>query len=145
MLLFSWVIILNMLTFEEIEDMLSDIADELPEEVFTKLNGGVILLPETKRHPESGLSGELFIMGEYHHQPMGLGRYVAIYYGSFMALYARLDPVSQREKLRDILRHELIHHLESLAGERDLEKQDALEMEMYRRGIRKYKFKKHKS
>ena len=133
-----------MVTFEEMGAMLDEIAEEMPEEFYRELNGGIFLSPETKIHPESpeGIRGRenLYVVGEYHNERAGyggLGRYIAIYYGSFAKLYSRLDPKIQKEELRKTLVHEFTHHLESLAGERGLEIKDAETIEGYRRKFAK--------
>ena len=110
-----------MFAIEEINDMLDEIAAELPEEVFRELNGGVSLLPETKlsdKAPEGGL----YTLGEYRRDQMG--RYIVIYYGSLCAVYGGASYKKMRKHLRDVLTHELTHHLESLAGDRSLEIED---------------------
>ena len=118
-----------MYTIDEISDMLDDIVDEIPLELFKDLNGGIILLEECKSHPES--MGNLFVLGEYHHR-QGMGRYIIIYYGSFMRLYQHLRPEQLRARLKETLLHEFTHHLESLAGEKGLEIQDKLDLQRYR-------------
>ena len=110
-----------MFTIEEVNEMLDEIASELPEGIFRELNGGVSLLDETKRSvkdPEGGL----YTLGEYRRDQMG--RYIVIYYGSLIALYGYCSQKRMRKLLRDVLTHELTHHLESLAGDRSLEKED---------------------
>ena len=124
-----------MTTFEELAIMLDEVKDGLPTDIYKELNGGVIWSPDVKMHPEALKSGDLYIMGEYHNDRQGyggLGRYIIIYFGSFMKLYSYLPPKRQKEQLSDILKHELTHHWESLAGERDLEVQDAIDMARYR-------------
>jgi predicted Zn-dependent protease with MMP-like domain len=129
------------ITFEETGVMLDEIADGIPEDFYRELNGGVILLPDIKMHSENqgnDLNGNanLFILGEYHNDRTGyggLGRYIAIYYGSFIKLYANLSAADQKEKLRGILIHEFTHHMESLAGEKGLEIKDAQKMDEYRK------------
>ena len=111
-----------MFTIEEINKMLDDIAAELPDEIFRDLNGGVSLLPETKKSDKDP-QGELYTLGEYRRDQMG--RYIVIYYGSMCAVYGNSSPKKMRKHLRDVLTHELTHHLESLAGDRSLEKEDA--------------------
>ena len=113
-----------MTTFEELEAMLYEIADELPPELYDGLNGGVVLRPEAKFHEVSTDTDLLYILGEYHYDPRGLGRYIIVYYGSFIQLHGNASPSRQREKLKGILCHELTHHLESLAGAKDLEVKD---------------------
>jgi len=122
-----------MITFDEVGAILDAIADELPHEFYNKLNGGVVLLPDVKFHPASENRRDLYIMGEYTHDPRGLGRYIAIYYGSFVRLYGNSPPDAQKEQLRKVLLHEFTHHLESLAGERGLEIKDKLRMDEYKR------------
>ena len=125
-----------MITFEEAGLMLDEVADELPEDFYHELNGGIILLPESKMHHDGG---NLYILGEYHNDRTGyggLGRYIAIYYGSFVRLYAHLRPEQQKDQPRRTLIHEFTHHMESLAGDRSLEKKDAEKIARYRRKIR---------
>ena len=125
-----------MITFDEVGQMLDDIAVEIPQDFYRELNGGIILLPEAKIHPESRNPGNLYILGEYHNDRTGyggLGRYIAIYYGSFINLYADIKPERQKEHLRKVLLHEFTHHLESLAGEKALAVKDEVELEKYKR------------
>ncbi|MCL2773253.1 MAG: metallopeptidase family protein [Oscillospiraceae bacterium] len=124
-----------MITFDEVGIMLDEIAEEIPEDFYRELNGGIILLPDIKMHPESKRPEDLYILGEYHNDRKGyggLGRYIAIYYGSFIRVYANLPREQQRETLRNVLIHEFTHHLESLAGEEGLAIKDAVELEQYR-------------
>jgi len=115
--------------------MLDEIAAQLPAEVFHKLNGGVSLLPDTiQSHNDPG--GGLYTLGQYRYDQMG--RYIYIFYGSLCAVYPYATENQMRRHLKDVLTHELTHHLESLAGERDLEIQDARDMAEYmrRKGLR---------
>lgn len=120
-----------MISFEEVRDILDTVIESLPPEIFQRLNGGVILREDTVRHPES-VGDDLFILGNYNYQPAGLGRFILIYYGSFVRLYGNSPRRVQQRKLREVLCHELVHHLESLAGERGLELEDARNMQIYR-------------
>ncbi|MEI6131411.1 MAG: metallopeptidase family protein [Bacillota bacterium] len=118
-----------MVTIEEMEAMLDEIAMELPQEFYKELNGGILLLPEAKFHEQSQ-QGDLYIMGEYY-RGGNMGRYIAIYYGSFAGVYGHLAPEHLKEQLRSTLKHEFRHHLESLGGERDLEKIDEKNISNY--------------
>ena len=120
----------NFLSIDEIHEILDKIAEEIPEELYEKLNQGIILLPEHKTHPESGDTDRLYIMGEYVRSMAG--RHIAIYYGSFKEVYSGYSTDIIEEKLRETLHHEFIHHLESLAGERDLEIEDAINLAKYK-------------
>ncbi|MDR1558113.1 MAG: metallopeptidase family protein [Clostridiales bacterium] len=120
-----------MITIQEANDILDEIANSLPAEFYKYLNAGIILQPQVKPHPESKAE-DLFIMGEYCHD--SLGRYIIIYYGSFIRVHGHLGRKAAAAELRAILLHEFTHHLESLSGERDLEIKDARDMAEYRRG-----------
>lgn len=111
--------------------MLDDVAAELPDEVFRELNGGVSLLPEAKLSAADP-NGGLYTLGEYHRDQMG--RYVVIYYGSIRAVHGRDTPGQMRANLKRILAHELTHHIESLAGARDLEIEDENQIDEYLHG-----------
>lgn len=111
-----------MLPIEEVEEILDEIAMELPQAIYNELNGGIILLPEVKMNP-IGQNDDLYIMGEYHCGG-AMGRYISIYYGSFEKLYGHLSREGLKKRLAHTLKHEFTHHLESLAGERDLEIED---------------------
>jgi len=109
-----------MLTFEQTQESLDNLIDALPPGIFKDLNGGVALVQDAT-YDENGI----LILGHYHVQPYGLGRYVTIYYGSLTIAYGYLPPEAFIQKLKDTLHHELTHHLESLAGDRSLEIEDA--------------------
>ena len=111
------------------EEILDSLAEELPQRFYDELNGGILLLPE-QRLSEHAKNDDLFVLGEYANNGM-YGRYITIYYGSFEALYGYLSEEELTVKMRQVLRHEFRHHLESLAGDKSLEREDE-------RNIRKY-------
>lgn len=49
---------------------------------------------------------------------------IKIYYGSFKVLYPNISEEALKERLREVLIHELTHHLEYRAGINDLENED---------------------
>jgi predicted Zn-dependent protease with MMP-like domain len=112
-----------MISIEEMEEMLDEIAAGIPQEIYRELNGGIVLLPEAKLNNISRRN-DLYILGEYH-KGGSMGRYITIYYGSFLHVYGHLEKESLKEQLKTTLRHEFTHHIESLAGERGLEIKDA--------------------
>ncbi len=118
-----------MVSLFEMEVMLDEIAKEFPQELYKELNGGIILLPETKRSPKAN-KNDLYILGEYN-SGGNMGRYIIIYYGSFSQVYGHLSKEMLKKELIHTLKHEFTHHLESLAGERDLEIQDDQDMADY--------------
>jgi predicted Zn-dependent protease with MMP-like domain len=113
---------------DEAEQILEAAALALPGEFYRDLNGGVSLVADWKRHPQAP---GLYVLGEYHHEPFGLGRYILIYFGSLQRVCAGLSREAWAKQLEDVLRHEFTHHIESLAGERGLEVRDAVELEGY--------------
>ncbi|MCC8123650.1 MAG: metallopeptidase family protein [Oscillospiraceae bacterium] len=118
-----------MFRFEEVGEMLDEIAERFPKEFYDELNGGILLLRGQKRPDNYPPGGSVYVMGQYCRDQMG--RYIKIYYGSFMALYGDLDREALMQELYDTLAHEFTHHMEGRAGERGLEIKDALEREAY--------------
>ncbi len=121
----------KLLNFDEANEWLDEVADSLPAEIFDGLNGGVVLLPDILISPEAQ-KRDLFTLGLYHNEPYGLGRYIAIYYGSFVQVYGKSSLEEQKRGLKEVLQHELTHHIESLAGVRDLEVEDEQFMQHYK-------------
>jgi len=121
-----------MIDFDEFAALLDNIANSLPPEIYVRLNGGVNLQQGLKVHPES-VANDLFTLGDYNYNE--LGRYINIYYGSFMRTYGGLSKDELKAQVESTLKHEFMHHLESLAGEDDLEIEDAVFIEKYRRGL----------
>ena len=116
-----------LMSFEEVGDLLDDLAESFPSVLFEELNGGVNLLEDTVEDPEFP-PGEMYILGEYCDDC--LGRYINLYYGSFAALAQREDWSEQiwREELRTTLSHELTHHMENRSGLHALDDRDAAEL-----------------
>lgn len=112
-----------MLSFEDAGYVLDDLADELPEGIFDKLNGGVSLI-EDELISEDGR----YTLGCYYTNEMG--RYIELYYGSFVSLYGEMDDELFRQRLKKTLHHELTHHIESMAGDRSLEHWDERQSEL---------------
>ncbi|MCL1878562.1 MAG: hypothetical protein FWF80_06865 [Defluviitaleaceae bacterium] len=110
-----------MLSFEDAAIALDEIADALPPEIFDGLNGGYVLT-EQRLYDENGL----IILGQYHREPHGLGRYITVHYGSMVEVYG-YSPQKFRRELKRVLHHELTHHLEDLAGDKSLEIQDEID------------------
>lgn len=126
-----------MISIDEMQALLDDIVSELPEAFFRELNGGVLLLPDAVEDAQSDPDDPLFVMGEYR-TGGGMGCYIAIYYGSFAAVFDGLKDEELipelTEELRTTVRHEFRHHLETLAGADDLERDDEARMDAYRHG-----------
>ena len=106
-----------MLSFEQAGEILDAAVDALPEDIFDYLNGGVNLVRRSERSEDGR-----YTMGQYFHNEMG--RYILIYYGSFVAVHGHKSDAVFAEELKKTLHHELTHHVESKAGDRSLEKWD---------------------
>ncbi|MDY3281791.1 metallopeptidase family protein [Dysosmobacter sp.] len=120
------------LSIDEVNDILDDFADAIPEVLFEGLNGGVNLLEEAVPDPEFP-EGEMYILGEYMDDL--LGNYINLYYGSFAALAERehWDRAAWEQELRTTLSHELTHHMELRSGLHALDDRDEAELEEFRR------------
>jgi|CZCB01.1.fsa_nt_gi hypothetical protein len=118
-----------MVSIEEVQIMLDEIVEEFPPGLFKDLNGGILLLPQIKLHKKS-IGEDLYVLGEYRNERIS-GRYIIVYYGSVNKLYGNLPRNKLKSKLRTIIKHEFTHHLESLAGERDLEIEDERQLYKY--------------
>lgn len=109
------------MTFEEFRELVTQMVDDIPEEFLRGLSG-VHVLPQARPEPDYE---DVYRLGEYLDPGArdflgageGLGRHVALYYGSFAAI-AETDPdFDWEDEAWETLTHELRHHVESLAGE----------------------------
>lgn len=117
-----------MIDIQLFTEILDELACELPEKFFDELNLGISVSDQAKPHPRSR-GDELYIMGEYFRNVMGRG--IVIYYGSFAHIHGEESPQSLRDEMRKTLRHEFRHHLEGLALEDGLEKEDERQLREY--------------
>lgn len=117
-----------MIEIDRFTDILGELADELPECFFDRLNSGITVSENVKYH-EKSREDDLYVMGEYRESPLERG--ITIYYGSFMLAYPGLTEGELRLHMRRTLRHEFTHHMESLAGEKGLEEKDARDIARY--------------
>ncbi len=118
-----------MITIDRMHEILDELAMELPRVFFKELNGGILLLDEVKMHPVSK-ADDLYIMGQYV-RSSSMGNYIAIYYGSMCRVHGNLSEAEMKEELRHVLRHEFRHHIEGLAGEDGLEREDEENIKQY--------------
>lgn len=103
--------------------------ERLPPRLLEGLTGGIVV--EERPYRRRGDPEGVYILGEYIPDPW-LGPRVVIYYGSFARLFAGQDDAVWERELWTTLTHELRHHIEHQAGVRDLELEDALELERMR-------------
>ena len=108
-----------MVNFEEAQDIIDRLCAGLPQGIFAELNCGVSTIPDTVY-----CSRGLLVLGMYHHEPYGLGRYITIHYGSMIVAYGHLQAEEFEKELKSVLYHELTHHIEALAGDKSLELED---------------------
>ena len=113
---------MTMMTIDQVNDLLDDMADSFPEELFDGLNGGINLLEEARPDPEFP-QGEMYILGEYCDDC--LGQYINLYYGSFAALLEEEDEQAWKDEIFATVAHEFTHHLEETAGLHALDDKDA--------------------
>ena len=102
-----------MISIGEYRQIVSELMDELPEEFFRQLSGGVIV-SRAQTAPDYAKDGDLFILGQY--QFYSGVRQIVMFKGSFDRVYPNADADEARTILRGVLRHEFRHHLESLGG-----------------------------
>ena len=105
-----------MIAIEEYGAIVSELMDELPDEFFRELSGGVIV-SESVAIPDYAQGNDLYTLGKY--QIFSRVRQITMFKGSFDRVYPRADVVEARRILRGVLRHEIRHHLESLGGIHD--------------------------
>ena len=126
-----------MIRSEEYRKIISELLDELPEEFFRELSGGVIV-SEARVLPDYARGNDIYTMGEY--QISAGMRQIVMFKGSFDRVYPQADAAEARELLRGILRHEFRHHLESLGGihnSSSLEAEDERDRQAYLASHRK--------
>ena len=116
----------NEMDLNRMGEILDDLAEEIPEEFYRDLSAGIVLTPEIKKSP---YGDDMTIMGEYVRS--NLGRGIKIYGGSINSVYGWMSEEQMTEQLREVLRHEFTHHIESLAGERGLEIKDEEQIREY--------------
>ena len=104
----------TMIDFEDFARIVTEEVDLLPEYVHDELNGGVLVDSGVYLHP-GRLADDLYILGTYTVDPL-LGKQIMIYYGSFISSFGDASESIYRDKIRETVRHEFLHHLEARAG-----------------------------
>ena len=119
-------------TYQEMGDWLEEIARQFPDAFFEELDGGIQL--EAQALPDPAFPpGEMYIMGEYCHDM--LGRYIVLYYGSFVQLLEEESAETWKEEIFATVAHEFTHHMEETAGLHALDDKDA---EFLRQAMEEY-------
>ncbi len=126
--------------FRAFQALVAEMVEEIPEAYLRDLQGVHVL---EQAMPEEGYV-DVWRLGEYLDPGPerffgggeGLGRHVALYYGSFVEV-ADGDPEFDWEaEAWETLTHELRHHVESLAGDGRLIEQDLEDARSFPRGER---------
>ncbi len=107
---------MNLREFTEWADQV--VTEQIPPELLTDLNMGMIVEPDEKEEDD----GDSVVLGEYVRNE--LGNQVILYYGSFRTLWEEGSLPDWKEEVADTIRHELRHHVEGLAGEEILARQE---------------------
>jgi hypothetical protein len=117
-------------TYPQFRAVVEAMVDDIPPVFMQELQGVHVL---EQAQPEEGYR-DVWRMGEYLDPGPedflggsdGLGRHVALYYGSFVKI-AEADPeFDWDEEIWETLTHELQHHVESLAGDGRLIEEDLM-------------------
>ena len=125
------------MTFNEFQQLLTEMVDEIPSEFMQGLQAIMALEAE---HPEPDFE-DVYRMGEYLDigpeqflgGSSGIGRHVVLYWGSFRRVAAADPEFDWEAELWETLTHELRHHVESLAGDASLIEQDELDASTFQR------------
>ena len=121
-----------MVTYEDFTRILNEEVASLPDYVHEELNGGVLADPDRYLHP-GRLADDLYILGTYSVDPV-FGKQIVLYYGSFAVTLGNAGEQVYRTRIRETVRHEFLHHLETLAGlnkNGSLAEEDARRMQEY--------------
>ena len=102
------------MTFDEFTGIVEEELALLPDYVHEELNGGVLTDPSAYLHP-GRVADDLYILGTYSSDPV-MGKQIVLYYGSFMRTMGGAPFEVIRSQIRDTLRHEFLHHMETRAG-----------------------------
>ncbi|MBQ6321907.1 MAG: metallopeptidase family protein [Lachnospiraceae bacterium] len=101
------------MTYDDFEQIAREEVALLPPYVFDELTGGVLVDPKAYLHPRR-VADDLYILGTY--STGYTGKQIVLYYGSFMATMGNRSREEIRAQIRDTVRHEFRHHLETRAG-----------------------------
>ena len=100
-----------MITYDEFEQMVKEELSLLPDYVREDLSGGVLIDPTAYLHPARA-ADDLYILGTYSRGGY-MGKQIILYYGSFMAAMGYATRAAIQNQVRETLRHEFLHHMET--------------------------------
>jgi len=99
--------------FDTFCEWADEIVAGLPDRLLEGLTGGIQIDQEARRNLSD--PPDVYLLGEYITEPH-LGRFIRIYYGSFVKTFAREPAAVWYDELEETILHELQHHIEALAG-----------------------------
>lgn len=106
---------------------------EIPTILLSDLNLGIYVSPKKQ---VDDAEKDYYIMGEYIQNE--LGNQVVLYYGSFAYLLEDEPLNIWHKEIMDTIKHELIHHVEAMAGQEDLALQEDIEVFNRKKSKRKH-------
>ncbi len=98
------------------------VEEDVPPELLRDLHMGIIVLEEEMSDEEG-----YHVMGEYVSNE--LGNHILLYYGSFACLLEKEGREAWEKEIRETVKHEIVHHVEALAGNEQLAREEMLERE----------------
>lgn len=123
------------MSFDEFQRMIEEMVADIPPEFMEGLQGVHVLeeVMEEEGYDDVVRMGEYLDPGpaDFLGSGEGLGRHVAMYYGSFAAIASDDPNFDWEEEAWETLTHELRHHVESLAGEDFLAQDDVEQAKLF--------------
>ncbi|WP_352401087.1 metallopeptidase family protein [Anaerotignum sp.] len=116
-----------MISLEGFALLADQVANEIPAIFYEGLNGGIQLKEEERLHPLSKKNAPVYILGLYIKDDF-MGSHIELYYGSFAKVCRSFTEERLIKEIRDVLRHELQHHVELMCGNTDLIQEDEKEL-----------------
>ncbi|UCH26940.1 MAG: metallopeptidase family protein [Trueperaceae bacterium] len=125
------------MTYREFKTCVEAMLEDIPDEFLRGLQGVHVLEQE---RPEEDFE-DVWRLGEYLDPGAdeflgtnpGLGRHIALYYGSFRRIAEGESGFDWEGEAWETLTHELRHHVESLAGDASLIGEDLRRTEEFKR------------
>ncbi len=124
------------MTYERFKETVEEMVAEIPEEFMEGLQGVHVLehIRREEHYEDVVRLGEYLDPGpESFLGGNGLGRHIALYYGSFRDIAAGEPNFDWEEEVWETLTHELRHHVESLAGDVSLIEEDVQRAKEFKR------------
>lgn len=125
-----------MFSMQEFEVLADEVANEIPSIFYEGLNGGIQLKEDERLHPLSKEKAPVYILGLYIKDDI-FGSRIELYYGSFAKVCRNFSKERLLKEIRNVLRHEFQHHVETMCGNIDLILEDEKELDLIKRRRKK--------